>query len=528
MKTGTHTQGEKHAVPEMRGGSSLRPRHQKNERNNQASAEVQKRIMRLGVGDHRGGVNRSGENGTSTAKTTQLSLGINSRIPIGIQARLLAAIRCLQKAVIDPEKLRAKLHALYKKEFRREAREAIIEAIEAIRDLSGPVDAAEVELVMSTLSTRLGAENLGTTLVGKSTTIVRDIYRAAGGDITAGYKLSLIDHDAIRVLSEHDLVWIKNHFDDDLMPAFRNTVTEVMETGYSRRRLAERLADELGGVVDADMDYWESLADHTVTKARSMGRLAAIEEAGIEKIVIVAQMDGRTSRICRNMNGRIIEVAVARAQVDAVLAATDRDELKNAMMWPEYGQMPGRTSDLKNFAGDGKHFALPPYHYKCRTDYDAYFQGDAVTMEFGDDIRDDDRDMLDVYTADEHLNRAQAMIDQAHYHGLRWDDDDWKDDVKKALFAKHGAGEFGDDADRYFARSQETVMNADHITVRVYRSGRKGAVPRVQYTFYSKTNNALTVVDDNGMIRGCYMSEDIDLTVAGQARERLWLKRKND
>jgi len=414
---------------------------------------------------------------------------------------------------------------MYRKEFRREAREAIAEAIEVVRELSGPVDSSDVNLVMSTLGTKLGAENIGTTLVSRSTTVVRDVFRSAAGDIGAGYKLTVVDHEAIKILNEQNLVWIKDHVDDNLMPKLRDTVTDVMQTGYSRQRLAGQLADELGGIVDADMDYWETLADHTVTKARCMGRLAAIEEAGINKIVIVAQMDGRTSAICRNMNGRIIKVEVARAQADALQAAKSPEEMKNAMIWPK--EMPRKTSDLKTFAGNDKHFALPPYHYRCRTDYDAYFQEETISKQYGDKISNDDKEFLEKYSADEHCNRAQAIVDQAkHPNGLSWSTSDWKDDVKKGLFAKHGVGDFGDDAERYFARSQETVMNADEITVRIYRPERKGSVPRMQYTYYSRTTDAMVVVDDNGLIRGCYNTEDIDQTVTGQARERLWLKRK--
>jgi hypothetical protein len=136
--------------------------------------------------------------------------------------------------------------------------------------------------------------------------------------------------------------------------------------------------------------------------------------------------------------------------------------------------------------------------------------------------------VLGAYTADEHWNRAQSLVNQAHNPGLGWREQDWKDDVKKGLFVKHGADEFGDTAVRYDARAQETVMNADEVTVRVYRPDRKGMLPRIQYTYYSKTTSAMTVVDDNGLIRGCYQTEDVDKTVAGQARERLWLKPKND
>jgi len=227
------------------------------------------------------------------------------------------------------------------------------------------------------------------------------------------------------------------------------------------------------------------------------------------------------------MNGRVIDVSVARAQVNALKAAKTRKEMENAMTWLK--EMPGKTADLQSAAGNGKHFALPPYHYRCRTDYDAYFQDTPISMQYGDKIRNDDKDFLDKYSADEHWKRAQGIVDQAkHPNGLSWDAGDWKHDVKKALFVKHGVGDFGDDVERYFARSQETVMNADEITVKIYRPKRKGSVPRMQYTYYSRTTDAMVVVDDNGLIRGCYITEDLDQTVAGQARKRLWLKRKKD
>jgi len=441
------------------------------------------------------------------------------KLPTGKSAWLLSMLWRFEKAKVDVERLRAKLQQSYRQTFRAEARQAIAEAINALQEMSGVVDESDVSLVLESLEARLGADALGTTLTARSTAIVRDVFSLAAGQVKAGYKLTVTDQRAIKIISDQNLFWIRDHFDDDLLVQFRETTTEVMRTGLSRRKLAEALADRLGDVVDADAGYWSDLADHTITKSRLMGQIAAFEEAGIKSARVKAVMDGKTSQICRDLNGRIIPVSHLSRQRDNIMAATSVAELKKAHPWTS--RYTGSTADLPENIGS------PPYHGRCRTQLFGLTQPIRVKTSWGDRVASDDRAMLERFTPQEHTLRAQDIQTRAKHHGLTWHEPDLRHDIVKARFLKHARGEFGDTDEEYYRRSNDTVLHADEVMAHVYRPKKKGMVPRIQYSYYSRRTNAFTVVDDNGAIRGCFQSEDIGQTVAGISRERLWL-RNND
>ncbi|MCB1154190.1 hypothetical protein KDL45_11110, partial [bacterium] len=334
---------------------------------------------------------------------------------------------------------------------------------------------------------------------------------------TASYQLVVRDERAIRIIADHDLIWIKDHVDDDLMPKFREITTNVMREGYSRRNLAEALADGLGEAVDADAEYWSDLADHTATKAREIGRISGFEEAGIEKARVVAIIDGRTSAMCQTMNGRVIELTHLARQRDNILAATSADELKSAMAWPN--TYTGPTSALPQNVG------IPPYHYRCRSTLQAIVRPVKATAVAGARISLDDQQMIDQFSPEEHWYRADDLRKQAKKGKLPWNEKDWKHDVaKSAHLVKHGKGFFGDDAKAYAKRTNETIDGADHVLVQIHRPKRKGSRPRMQYRFLNSKTDAMSIVDASGEIRGTHGSRDVDRTVAEMAKERMWLR----
>lgn len=438
------------------------------------------------------------------------------KLPTGKSAWLLSMLWRFEKAKVDVERLRAKLQQTYRQTFRSEARQAIAEAINALQEMSGVVDESDVSLVLESLEARLGADALGTTLTARSTAIVRDVFSLAAGQVKAGYKLTVTDQRAIKIISNQNLFWIRDHFDDDLLEQFRETTTEVMRTGLSRHKLAEELADRLGGVVDADAGYWSDLADHTITKSRAMGQIAAFEEAGIEYARVKAVMDGKTSPICRDLNGRIIPVSHLARQRDNIMAATSVAELKKAHPWPS--RYTRATADLPENIGS------PPYHGRCRTQLFGITQPIRVKPTWGNRVASDDRGMLERFTPQEHALRVRDIQTRAKHHGLTWHEPDLRHDIVKARFLKHGWGTFGDSVDEYIQRSNDTVRHADEVLAQIYRPKRKGSVPRMQYSYYSRRTGAMTVVDDNGAIRGCFQVNDLEKHVAAHQERRLWLQ----
>jgi len=426
------------------------------------------------------------------------------------RARMLAAVGDLRKAKVDPEKLRAQLMRLFRLRFMQGGRAAIAEAISAVRGMEGPVDAAEAEVVMQQLETSLGVENLGTTLVGQSATVVRDVFEIAAKGVKSGYKLTVTDHRAINTIARHDLVWIKDHNENNLMPKLRQATTDVMREGYSRDKLAQRLADDLGGIVDADAKYWSDLADHTTTKAREIGRVQGFVAAGITRVIVRARMDSRTSEMCRSMNGRVIAVEHLVRQRDEILAAKTTSDMKNA------AQFAGSQGNLTSFEGKTgalpANIGLPPYHYKCRTTLFAESEKPSVSKQLGSDVSSEDAAILDRYSAEEHFHRAAHIRrDAARPQGLEWgkdlESDQWT----------HGARQFEEKRAAYKARANASVVGADEVVAQVYQG-------KTQYVFFCERRRALSVVDDNGSLRGCYRVGHVEKHIENYGREAAWLK----
>lgn len=406
------------------------------------------------------------------------------------------------------------MHRLYRTEFRTAGRNAIAEVLETIHQLE-VLDSTVVDDVLATMEAHIGAESLGKLLAARSSSKVQMIFRAGAAEAKRDYKLVVADRQAINTIASHDLIWIKDHYDNDLTARFRAVTTNVLDQGYSRRKLGEVLADELGAEIDADTEYWESLADHTVTKARNIGRISGWGVAGFTQIKVRAILDGKTSEICRDMNGRIIPLTHLQTQRDNVLNASSVEDLKAAMNWPR--RFTGKTGELPENLG------FPPYHYKCRTEVFGVVQKE-IRADLGDSIESHDAAVLERHTPAEHWNRAEALRLQARSkNGLQWRPQDWQDDVRKVRIVKHGVGEFADDAEEYWKRAQETVSNADEVMAHVYRPSRKGSVERIQYRFFNRKTGAYTTVDDNGIIRGCYRSGDLDKTIAAKKENSLWL-----
>lgn len=277
-------------------------------------------------------------------------------------ARMYALVCAIGRESFDVLRLRGRLQRLYKKAFFAEARGAIAETIAMVDSMGDEIDPEEAGEILDVMERRLGSEGegLAARLLTESVTVVRDVFTISAREASgrARYNLRLTDNRAIRIMREHDIVWMRGHYQDKLSAQFKEVVDEVMHAGYSRREMATQLADRFGEIVDGDARYWSDLADHTVTKSREIGRITGFEDAGITEVVVRAVMDDRTSAVCRSLNGRVIQVAKLGAQRDRLLAARTREEMKEAAAW---------LAPLEPETPMPDNVGIPPYHYRCRT-----------------------------------------------------------------------------------------------------------------------------------------------------------------
>ena len=96
------------------------------------------------------------------------------------------------------------------------------------------------------------------------------------------------------------------------------------------------------------------------TRARSFGTVEGLVHGGIERLEIVAVMDERTSDICRELNGRIIDVADAVAVRDRLLDAESPEDVKLVTPW--ISADAAAASSSKDLAAQG--VALPSFHFQ--------------------------------------------------------------------------------------------------------------------------------------------------------------------
>ena len=240
------------------------------------------------------------------------------------------------------------------------------------------------------------------------------IYAAGMKEAKPDAPLAAPDRRALDLLGWQNYFWLGEHFNDDVQQGFNTLLHQALTDGWRRSRLAEELQRHFAALRLAERDYWEGLAQHTVSKLREMGRIAGYEKAGVKAVKVKAIMDPRTSTICRCMNGRIIPLSVLIAQRERILNASGQDELKRAQPWLKH---LGAAEELPEV------FGLPPYHYQCRTVTVAY---NPALSERGKGVQWVDgrgqlrQDTVLLSHVDEKLGRelllTEAGLDHAGHH----------------------------------------------------------------------------------------------------------------
>ena len=89
----------------------------------------------------------------------------------------------------------------------------------------------------------------------------------------------------------------------------RRIVAEGLEAGLGREDIARDLEHAAQAVIAGrGRFYWEVVAGSFVSRGRSFAQLSAYAEAGLERYVIEATLDERTTNICRFLHGKTFSV----------------------------------------------------------------------------------------------------------------------------------------------------------------------------------------------------------------------------
>jgi SPP1 gp7 family putative phage head morphogenesis protein len=107
-----------------------------------------------------------------------------------------------------------------------------------------------------------------------------------------------------------------------------------------------------------------NIINHSVQRMRNWSAGEQMREAGIEYAEVVAIIDGRTSEICKHLNGKRIPVGSAMTALDTVVEMSPQQYLEHLKaIKPDEYFLEHSTDEM---AADGR--GLPPYHAGgCRT-----------------------------------------------------------------------------------------------------------------------------------------------------------------
>lgn len=108
--------------------------------------------------------------------------------------------------------------------------------------------------------------------------------------------------------------WSGKHFSERI---WRNTdvlseqLKEVVTSGLMSGKSSKRMAAELQKLTDYGKFAAERLVRTETTYISNMAEIESYKECGIEKYRFLATLDSRTSKQCRAMDGKIVEVSKA-------------------------------------------------------------------------------------------------------------------------------------------------------------------------------------------------------------------------
>lgn len=194
-----------------------------------------------------------------------------------------------------------------------------------------------------------------------------------------GTAFGQVHEHAVEWLVDHDRFWIGKVFPEQLRESFRDTIVQGLDEGLGRKAIGKRLRDLTFGTEEAPgkLELYNRVAASSVNRARNWGGMFSLEEAGFDEYVFRAVMDRRTSRICRDLNGRVFSVPrvmeVVREALDSPPSAIER-----IAPWPTFDEARGdffieRGGRRSFFEGKSTEWleangvAVPPLHGNCRS-----------------------------------------------------------------------------------------------------------------------------------------------------------------
>jgi SPP1 gp7 family putative phage head morphogenesis protein len=264
-------------------------------------------------------------------------LGVYLRLPLE-KAISLGTPRDFDRAV-------ALLAAQLRRAVGRSEVDAVREAMRVLDvDWGGTTAAERKRLVAAAMEaagrataiipTRIQAP-LGDTAEAVVTATRRDGRRRQG--LAIGADLNGIDRRSIQHVVRSQGNFVRDEYGrrlDAFGEKARSVVAQGLERGLGRADIAaglERAAR--AALVERAPFYWEVVASSFIGRGRSFAQMSSYAEAGIERYVVEALLDERTTHICRYLHGKTFSVSDALERFERVEQLERPEDLKRATPW---------------------------------------------------------------------------------------------------------------------------------------------------------------------------------------------------
>lgn len=262
------------------------------------------------------------------------------------------------------DKLARELQDLLLDDWDSATKSAIVDMIRAVRAKEGKFDRETLENMIADLSLKLGpkfANQVAQPLFEHHFKAYESAQKEVIGSSTISF--NVVDRRAIAALDEHNIYWVKTLFDRQIQDTARIIGQQAIRNGLDYNQAAALFDEQLSEKTQTYGNaYWRGFAQNVITRSRSLGQTEAYVKAQIERFEIRAVLDHRTTPICREMHGRVIEVQKAVQMRNALIEAKSPDEVLEIVPWVKAEQVEGVDS-----AHLPAGLSMPPFHFRCRT-----------------------------------------------------------------------------------------------------------------------------------------------------------------
>ncbi|MCA9557956.1 MAG: head morphogenesis protein, partial [Myxococcales bacterium] len=182
---------------------------------------------------------------------------------------------------------------------------------------------------------------VGTVFGDAATEVVQATRDAArrGQGLGIAADFNALDKRIVRHLTSSQANFVRDEYgrrNEAFGERARQIVADGLEAGLGREDIArdlERAARDV--IAGRGSFYWEVVAGSFVSRGRSFAQLSSYAEAGIDRYIIEAVLDERTTEICRFLDGKTFSVQTGLQTFDQVEA--NPDAVKELTPWVRDG-----------------------------------------------------------------------------------------------------------------------------------------------------------------------------------------------